>query len=356
MVGSGIVGSSAAYHAARLGAEVVLVDRADRGQATAAGAGIVCPWLSRITRPAWQAIAWPAAAYYPKLLAELPDDDVAYANVGAIFLDATGETHRLAMERRAVAPQMGDVLPLAPGRPRELFPPLRADLAGVFIGGAARVDGRLLRDALQRAASAHGVTVRTGAARLSVGNGGLVGVDVEGETIRADAVVAAAGAWTGEFCAPSGIALPVAPQRGQIVHVELPGADTGRWPIVQPPGSHYLLAFPGSRVVFGATRETGSGFDYRLTAGGVASVLAEALDVAPGLADATMLETRVGFRPLAADELPLLGPARRLPGLVIATGLGPTGLTIGPYAGMIAANLAVGEPAPIDIGPYAPER
>ena len=67
--------------------------------------------------------------------------------------------------------------------------------------------------------------------------------------------------------------------------------------MILPPGSHYLLAFDESVVVAGATRESGSGFDYRVTAAGQMEVLTEALRVAPGLATATIIETRVGFRP-----------------------------------------------------------
>ncbi len=50
-------------------------------------------------------------------------------------------------------------------------------------------------------------------------------------------------------------------------------------------------------MVAGATRETGSGFDVRVTPGGLAEILANALSVAPGLAAGTLLETRVGLRP-----------------------------------------------------------
>ncbi|MEK8171604.1 FAD-dependent oxidoreductase [Streptomyces sp. M19] len=95
---------------------------------------------------------------------------------------------------------------------------------------------------------------------------------------------------------------------------------------------HYLLAFDDSRVVVGATRETGSGFDHRVTAGGLRAVLDAALSVAPGLADATHLETRIGFRPQGPTGAPVGRPAG-VEGLVVLTGLGPTGLTVGPWAG-----------------------
>jgi D-amino-acid dehydrogenase len=78
--------------------------------------------------------------------------------------------------------------------------------------------------------------------------------------------------------------------------------------------------------------------------------------VAPGLAAGTYLETRVGFRPVSPDLRPLLGPVPGLDGLVVATGLGATGLTMGPLAGAIAARVALGEPPGADLTPFSPVR
>jgi D-amino-acid dehydrogenase len=182
-------------------------------------------------------------------------------------------------------------------------------------------------------------------------------VMLKGVLVEADVVVAATGAWTTSFLEPSGVTVAVTPQRGQIVHMSLEPADTSRWPVVLPTASsHYLLAFGDSRVVAGATRETGAGFDYRVTPGGLSEVLEQALAVAPGLAAGTYLETRVGFRPMGPDSLPLLGPVPGVDGLVVATGLGPTGLTMGPYAGAVAARVALGEQPGIDLTPVNPLR
>ena len=93
-----------------------------------------------------------------------------------------------------------------------------------------------------------------------------------------------------------------------------------------------------------------------MTAGGLSEVLGQALAVAPGLAAARYLETRVGFRPVSPDARPLLGPVPGVDGLVVATGLGPTGLTMGPYAGAVAARAALGEPPGFDLGPFNPLR
>jgi D-amino-acid dehydrogenase len=109
-------------------------------------------------------------------------------------------------------------------------------------------------------------------------------------------------------------------------------------------------------VVVGATREAGAGFDHRVTVAGQRQVLDAALTLAPGLADATVLETRVGFRPVTPDGFPLLGAVPGLDGLVVATGLGANGLTYGPLTGVLAADLALGEQPPVDLTPFRPDR
>jgi D-amino-acid dehydrogenase len=365
VVGSGVVGASCAYTASCLGAEVLLADAAMPGQATAAGAGIVCPWSSALADdPVWYDLACASVRYLPGLVQELAERgpaDVGYRQVGALILARSAQEQREAQQRilarRAGADEIGDVAALTGPEARGLFPPLREDCTAVWVGGACRVDGRRLADALARAAVARGAVITAGRAELVCQRGRAAGVMVKGQVIEADAVVAATGAWTGSFLDPAEVAVAVTPQRGQIVHLSVEPADTGRWPVVLPAGSgHYLLAFDGSRVVAGATREDGAGFDRRVTAGGLGEIMRQALAAAPGLAGARYLETRVGFRPMGPDARPLLGPVSGVDGLVVASGLGANGLTMGPYAGAIAARVALGQPTGIDLAPVDPLR
>ncbi|HEX3350159.1 MAG TPA: FAD-binding oxidoreductase [Acetobacteraceae bacterium] len=363
IVGAGIFGASVAYHAAREGADAVLVDREDEGRATQAGAGIVCPWGSKLDHPADYALLEGGGRYYPTLvaaLAEVGETDLSYARVGALFApDDRAELDRveLTIRRRAGnAPEVGHVERLAPVEARKMFPPLREDLEVLHVSGGARVNGRKVSAALARAAAAHGARRITGAAALIREGGRVAGVRVGAETFPADAVVVAAGAWASELLAPLGVAAGVQPQRGQIVHLRRPGTDTSRWPTIQPINSYYLLAFEDSRVVVGASREFGSGFDHRLTAAGVSGVLNAGLNTAPGLADWTIEEIRIGFRPLADDARPVIGRAPGVAGLFIANGLGPSGLTMGPYAGSLLAQAVLGRATEIDLAAFDPGR
>lgn len=64
VVGAGILGASTAYHLAKAGAQVTLVDRQDLGQATDAAAGIICPWLTQRRNKAWYQLAKNGAKFY----------------------------------------------------------------------------------------------------------------------------------------------------------------------------------------------------------------------------------------------------------------------------------------------------
>jgi D-amino-acid dehydrogenase len=339
-----------------------VADAAEPGRATAAGAGIVSPWTSRRSGSEYE-LAAAAAAYYPEVVAQLAEDgrlDSSFEVVGGMVVSADETELREAYERTSTraagAPAAGEVRRLDPRQARELFPPLAPELAAVHVSGAGRVDGRQLRLALLGAAVSRGARLVEGRAALSVTGGLPARVAVADEVIEGDAVVVAAGAWSADLLTPLGIRLEVEPQRGQITHLGLPGTETVAWPVVLPVSSHYLLAFPDSRVVVGATRETGSGSDYRVTAAGQREVLDEALAVAPGLADATLLETRVGFRPASPDGAPLLGAFAGFPGLVVAGGFGPAGLTLAPLCGHLVAAAALGEEVPFDIEAYRPDR
>jgi glycine/D-amino acid oxidase-like deaminating enzyme len=363
VVGAGILGASTAYHLARHGARVTIVDQAHDGRATAAGAGIICPWVSGVDDPAFYRLYTGGARYYGELvpaLAEFGETDVGFRRVGALVVSSDPADltayHNMLSRRRADAPDIGATSLLTPRDATRLFPPLRPDFAALHIAGGARVDGRCLTAGLLRAAQRHGATIRQGRAALTASGDRVTGVRADDETIAADRVVVTAGAWAPSLLRPLGLALPIEPQRGQIVHLHLPGQDTHDWPVILPPGSHYLLAFDDSRIVVGATRETGVGFDYRVTASGQAEVLTEAVHAAPGLATATIIETRVGFRPVGPDIRPLLGHAHGLDGLLIGNGLGAAGLTIGPFAGRLLADAALGHEPPHDLAPFDPLR
>lgn len=359
VVGAGILGASTAYHLAKAGADVTLVDRQDLGQATDAAAGIICPWLSQRRNQAWYQLAKAGAHYYPTLIHQLQSEgetDIGYKQVGAISLHTDAEKLDKIEERAHLrfsdTPEIGEITRLSPVETKRLFPPLSEHYGSVHISGAARVKGRELRQSLVNAASKHGAVILRGEATLLHKDYQILGVQVEGRTFRSNQVIVTAGAWANDLLHPLGVHFLVTFQKAQIVHLHLADMDTDRWPVVIPPNDQYILAFEQGRVVVGATHENETGFDCRVTAGGVHEVLDKALSVAPGLADCTILETRVGFRPFTPGFLPVIGAVPSYKGLLVANGLGASGLTMGPYLGYQLAKLALGKSTEIDLSNY----
>jgi D-amino-acid dehydrogenase len=369
VIGGGIVGMSTAYNLVCAGAETVLIDRADAGRATDAGAGILSPETNTRDPDIWFDLAVDAVEYYPTLIEGLRAEqagDVGYSQCGALVVamadDALGEfeaTERRIIDRRdrRGVPSPDRLHATSPAEAVDLMPPLGDVAAAIWNANARRVDGRLLNTALRVAAEHHGLTIIDGSVDELIFEGTRVtGVRFAGEDVLAGATAIAGGAWSSEFGRQIGMDLPIQPQRGQIIHIDLPGTDTSAWPIISAFGSQYMVPWPDGRIVVGASRETGSGFAKEPTVAGVHEVLAEALRVAPGLGPGRIREIRVGLRPVTSDSMPVLGDVPGVSGLYLVTGHGPTGLTLGPYSGHLVAQLMLGSEPSSDISAFHASR
>jgi D-amino-acid dehydrogenase len=363
VVGGGVVGLSTAYHLVLGGAKTLLVDKGQAGRATDAGAGILSAASDTAAADPYDGFAAHAARYYPLLIDRLAAEgagDTGYGVCGSLTV-AVSDDEIAAFEQmrarvcRQPAAQAEGYAELSPEQARGLFPPLARVQGAIHCSRHARVDGRLLAAALRKVALAHGVTAREAeVSDLSVEHGAVRSVAIDGEAVPAGHVVIAAGAWSRSLCERIGVLVPVAPQRGQIVHLDLPETDTGGWPIVRAFRDHYMVPWPG-RVVVGATRER-VGFAPRTTVAGIMEVVSEAVRVAPGLRGAALAEVRVGLRPATPDGLPILGRAPGVANLHLATGHGAVGLQLGPFSGKVIADaITRGDPG-VDIAPFAPDR
>jgi D-amino-acid dehydrogenase len=365
VIGGGIVGTSAAYHAARRGVNTLLVDRNDEGRATNAGAGILAPEMNKRDPDVWFNFAVEAVGYYPELVEALAAVDAgptSYARCGMLLVAATEDevddfqaaSEYIAFrQQQRGTPSTDDLHHVSAAEAKELFPALTDVLGAIYYRHAARVDARLMARALHAGGTAHGLTTHYGTAETLLMDGNrVIGARVDGDDVHADAVIIAGGAWSGEFAGQLGVHIAVEPQRGQIIHWDMSPAETGAWPIVNAFHGHYIVTWPNGRIVTGATRETGSGFNVHTSAAGIREVIDEGLRVAPGLAQARLLEIRVGLRPYPVDGLPVLGPVAGIDGVFLATGHGPTGLQLGPYSGKLVAEVATGQAIATDISAF----
>ncbi|GAB2614625.1 NAD(P)/FAD-dependent oxidoreductase [Pseudactinotalea suaedae] len=366
VIGGGIVGWSTALELLERDPRrrVVVVDDARTGRATDAGAGIATPFTRRDMGEDWAATMFAAMRTYAALLPRLRDAGLepGHEVVGKLLVAADDvEAAQLPEVLRRAQAQVAELGAVGIGAPelideaavRSLHPLLGTVEAALLLPEVAQVDGRALTAALRRRARILGATERVGSAELLVSGDQLRGVRVDADVIASDAVVLAAGAWTERLLSPHGLSGGIYPQRGQIAHARIDRATP--LPIAGGFDPTYLLCFGGGRLVFGPTREDDSGFEEAPTVGALHAMLERARRLAPGIAAARWLEIRSGLRPMSRDGVPTIGAFEHLPGLVLATGLGAQGLTVGPHVGGWAAQLADGEAPPVPVA-FSPQR
>jgi D-amino-acid dehydrogenase len=364
VVGGGVVGASAAYRSVAHGARTLLVDAHHQGRATDAGAGIVSPETEIRDGSPRQPMVDATPAFYAELIDSLARDgehDTGYARCGKLVV-ARDEREVAMIDaylRLLLDPERPGTVPdgieeITPAAAHDLFPVLGTVLKAFVSRHAARVDGRQLTAALLRAATHRGLEREPdpfSVDDLAFDGERVTGIRAGARTVEARSVVIAGGAWTPALADRLGVSLPVVPERGEIAHLQLEGVDTAAWPVLSPLHDHYMVAWPGGRVVCGATHDD-AGFDARVTVAGMREIIYRALSVAPGLADATVLEVRVGLRPVSTTGLPILGPLPGRPGAFVATGHGASGLTFGPWGASAVTDLALGQPTDVDLAAF----
>jgi glycine/D-amino acid oxidase-like deaminating enzyme len=85
---------------------------------------------------------------------------------------------------------------------------------------------------------------------------------------------------------------------------------------------------------------------------GLDQVMRDAVDLFPQLEGVRPVERWAGMIDVTPDEIPVLGPIEGRPGLFVATGFSGHGFGIGPAAGYVMAQLAVGEAPMVDLHPF----
>jgi glycine/D-amino acid oxidase-like deaminating enzyme len=385
VIGGGVVGAASAYHLAKRGADVLLLE-ADRLASGATGRNLGFIWVH--TRKAGPELDLVMATRNG--LETLPDELGADFGLrcqgGLIYF--TSEAQAVVM-REFVERRTADGVPmqlLDGDQARELAPILPDTVIGAsYCPLDAQVDPRRYVRAFATAAQRHGATIREGTAARAIERDGtrITRVHSDLGPIAAGQVVIAAGAWTPALGRQLDLELAIHPMRLQIVETE-----------PMPPLLDRVLYGPAAVKQYAIFKELDSftaepfetdmerrhglallesacqtadgsyllgiamdypGFDWRPDLAGVGLVTEGMLAALPALRGARFARAWAGVLPFTSDALPLIG---RVPGhdnLIVAAGH-VFGNAAGPTTGRLVADLVCGDDPVIDLTPFRPDR
>lgn len=377
VIGAGIVGASCARSLAMAGIDVVIIDRGTAVSGTTArGEGNLL--VSDKALGPELAMALNAVSLWPKLVAELDaelgDDfpSIEFEAKGGLVVSTTdgGAAPLLAFAEAQRAAGV-DAREITVAEALDLEPHLNpAIIAAVHYPQDAQVQPVIAAEALLASARRHGARVMQSTRLIGPilsDDGALVGVETGRGSFRADAVIVAAGPWSGEVASTLGVILPVRPRHGMVLvtsrmtqrvfhkvyDADYVGAVGSGDAALQT--SSVVESTPSGTVLIGSSRQQ-LGFDARLRPDTISEIAAKAIRLFPFLTDQAIIRTYGGFRPFMPDHLPLVGPDPRLPGLWHATGHEGAGIGLAPVTGDLIAAMMSGKTPELDPTPYSPSR
>ena len=408
VIGGGVIGVSAAYHLAKKGHSVALVEK---GHVGAEQSSRNWGWCRQQGRARAEI---PLAREALRLWDDMQIDagvDAGFRRTGVLFLTKNPQ-ELAAWEKWAETARELQVHStiLSPAEIAERLPGNTDPwVGGLHTPSDGRAEPSMAVPALATAARKHGVTIHQGCAArgLETQGGRVSAVVTEKGTIRAQSVLLAGGAWSSLFCRRHGIELPIGlvnatacrttpgPEitSGALgtdfycIRRRLDGGFTlalrGRgtvelspdlfryartfWPTYKHRRNGLKLSFGKSffdQIMrgtswsldkpspFEAERVRDPAPDMSL----VNSALAALIKSNPELKDIEIAEAWGGTIDTTPDTIPVISSVDALPGFFLATGFSGHGFGIGPAAGKLAADIVTGGAPLVDPAAYSHTR
>ncbi|WP_309066238.1 NAD(P)/FAD-dependent oxidoreductase [Microbacterium sp.] len=378
VVGGGLVGTSTAYHAAKAGLDVTLIEQKHVAHgASGRNPGFV--WL-HCRNPGWALdISLKGVELLRQLRQDLPVPFEFRQEGGLIYF--TQESQRKVMEefvelrsRHGLDMDLIDTHAV-----KEKVPALRDDVLGAsFCANDAQIKTPTVVAALAAGAVAHGARIheRLPVTKLLRSGDAVVGVRTPDGDFYADVVVVATGAWTEHFMRDAlGLEVRVGRERLQVMATEKLPRSVG--PITYGPETakvytlfrdlpswneeaftsdierelgHTMLTLAAQRadgeILLGCPIDYPGHVDLRPTLDGLGAISKTIARDFPSLADAAIDRVWAGVLPFTSDMVPIVDFAS--PGLFLAAGH-VFGNSSGPMTGKVVAQMLLGEETDVDM-------
>ncbi len=232
--------------------------------------------------------------------------------------------------------------------------PALANVRGKFVGGL-RLPGdetgdcKMFTDALAAHAATRGVKFRfdTKIHGLTTESGRITGVHTSAGILTADAYVLALGSYSPLMAKPLGIDLPVYPIKGYSITVPITDAEGA--PVSTVMDETYKVAITRfeNRIRVGGTAEI-SGYNLDLRPARRATLEHSVTDLFPKGGDVSRASFWCGLRPMTPDGPPIIGKAK-YDNFYLSTGHGTLGWTMACGSGRVLSDLISGKTPEIDV-------
>nr|WP_299245328.1 FAD-binding oxidoreductase [uncultured Halomonas sp.] len=406
VLGAGMVGVCIAYHLAKRGRSVVLVDRKAPGQETSFGnAGLIqreavqphpfprdLPSLWRVlpnrsidiryrlrgmlaaAAPLLQFWRHSAPSNYARIVPEYASLIMHCTDEHAKMIDAAGaqdlikkngwfegfRTRQVLDEQLAIAHEMKErfgvesqILDQTALRAQEPF--VSNALVGAihWTNSWSVIDPGALVQAYAQAFEALGGRIEQAEAKSFSQTGGSWNLATSKGNLEAEELVVALGPWSAKWLQQLGYRLPLFPMRGYHMHyAPRDDAKLNHWLMDFETG--YLLTpmRAGIRLTTGAEMDI---LEAPPHSGQLTDAEAEARKIFP-LGERLDDAPWKGARPCMPDMKPVIGPAPNHSGLWFAFGHGHQGFTLGPTTGRLLGEMMDGEEPMVDMQPFRADR
>ena len=368
IVGGGIAGVSTAYHLARYGHHVTLLERGSiAGEASGVNAGNIgaTRWGNQPNLNSHLTMG--SLEIFKTLQLDL-EYDIEFRQCGALQAIQTEEQYDFARDRVLRLRSEGHNQELLTTREaRNIEPGLNTDLLGlVYTPLRAQADPEKATRAMASAAQAEGAEILahhevTGVEQMG---DGTYRVLVQGDEFRAATLVIAAGAWCRQVGEMLELSIPIVPVRGQMWATEplpplvfhtisatesslhwhkTPGGGLGTPPELTHQGELRVTRHLYGRqnhsgeIIFGGDRQL-AGYQQVPDANGIEVNRGQAAEILPMLNRISIRRTWAGLMPFSPDGEPVIGKIPQREHLFILTGLCSSGFGRGPMAGKLLAE------------------
>lgn len=369
-MGSGAFGASVAYHLARKGARVVVLERAALASQTSPRAAGLTSQV-RAT-PALTKLAQRAVVKLARFTAET-GQPLRFTQSGALKIARTErdaeQLHR-EVARGAAAGVPLELISVAEARRRLPILGERGIVAVTWSPTDCNVEPSELPIGYCRAAEKLGAVLlpHTPATGFDIGAGGLEGVLTPAGRIATRIVVDAAGAWARQLATALGAALPVVPTRHQLLITEPIAGVTPEFPIARVIDANVYVRHERGGLMLGGYEGEPLQFDAATLPGDV-SALPLDIEVLWRLARSVaeqfpifqdpairVAEHRGGLPTLTTDDRYVAGPMPGVPGGWVMSGCCVGGLSVSPALGEAMAEWILDGAPALDLADVAPAR